>query len=73
MKPFEVIKLMEKHQKAINVLELIQNLNQRIEGQKNMIEMYSDTCDTSFCNLRISIDTKIKQRLQKYYDKNLKI
>lgn len=63
----------EKHQKAIRILELIQCLNYRIAGQKNMIKTYSKISDISFCELRVNIDTKIKERLQSYYDKNFKI
>ncbi len=63
----------EKHKKAIKILELIQCLNFRIAGQQKMIKTYKSFDNISYCQLRVNIDTKIKERLQNYYNNNFKI
>jgi hypothetical protein len=69
----DAINQIEKHQKAIKVLDLIKCLNFRIASQQRMIETYKSFDNVSYCHLRINIDTKIKERLQKYYNNNFKI
>lgn len=63
-----------KHQKAINILELIQSLNIRIASHERWSDKFSCSgFDTSHYENRITIDNKIKERLQNYYNKNFNL
>jgi len=61
----------KKHKKAIRVLKLIKKLEYRIES--NDVLSYEPDADYHWCIDRIEIDTKIKERLQNYYNNNFKI
>ena len=64
----------EKHQKAIRILELIKCLNYRIASHERWSDKFNCSgFNTSHYENRITIDTKIKERLQNYYNNNFKI
>ena len=64
----------EKHQKAIRVLELIQSLTSRIASHERWSDKFScEGFDTSYYENRIVIDEKIKKRLENYYKNNFKL
>jgi len=62
-----------KHQKAINILGLINILKFRIESNQKQADCMNWDYNKSWLLNRVKIDTKIKERLQNYYDKNFKI
>ena len=57
----------EKHQKAIKLLELINECDVRIAGHQKY------DCEIDFHYSRIKINIKIKQRLTNYYNNNFKL
>lgn len=64
----------EKHQKAIRVLELIKSLRLRIASHERWSDKFScQGFDTSHYENRIVIDEKIKERLENYYNNKFKI
>ena len=66
----------EKHEKAIKILEAINTLQNRIFSHERTLKM---SVKNSFGNIfehyteRLKIDTDIKNRLQNYYNKSFKI
>lgn len=70
----DAINQIEKHQKAIRVLEAIKYLNNRIASHERWYDKFNCSgLDASHYENRITIDTKIKERLQNYYDRNFKL
>ena len=66
----------EKHEKAIRILEMIKDLDKRSENHKRDIHKYSFYEFKTICNHytnRVEIDTKIKNRLTNYYNQNFKL
>jgi hypothetical protein len=66
----------EKHEKAIRILEAISSLQNRILSHERAVKM---SVKNSFGNIwehyteRLKIDNDIKKRLQNYYEKSFKI
>lgn len=63
----------EKHEKAIRVLENIDIVTRQIEVNEKCLQLYINVGYNSDYRLeRLEIDTKIKERLENYYNKNFK-
>jgi len=64
----------EKHEKAIKILLAIQECNKRIASHRKDLYNYFNYKDLVDWNIqRIEINTKIKSRLENYYNNNFKI
>ena len=63
----------EKQEKAMRLLANIAECERLIEANKKDAERCSGKHGKNWFNQRVEINTKIKDRLQNYYDKSLKI
>lgn len=61
----------EKHQKAIRVLEAISECEKRIISHNKKFQNPNSSHNWNW--QRIEVNTKIKERLQNYYNNNFKI
>lgn len=67
----------EKHEKAIRLLEAIDRLDYRIWSNSKTVKDFECKTDwnnvVSYYGKRVEIDTKIKERLTNYYNQKFKL
>lgn len=71
----DISEQIKKHERAIEILELIKQCQKRIDSQIKWTSSREETrnIQREYYLKRIKINTVIKNRLQKYYDSTFKL